>query len=197
MRRIVYLLLLPGCARTVRDDLADLRAERSRLEERLRVSEHSPIWVSEGDHAFERFLRDDDSEIPSFIYDHVLRKLAAQGDSAIRAATREGFDPAACLASPASFRGAFWRVSGMISRFWIQKIADPDCPASQVYAGVFYPDYGDPVFFHLLEKPDILELGADTVEIDGLFLKVVTFRSPGGRVLTAPFFMAKTLRRLM
>ncbi|GEM_PF-5650442 len=196
MKRLLSLLLLSAC-RTVDDDLADLRAERIRLEERLHTLESAPIWVSEGEQAFDRHIRDDDSNIPSFIYDHLFRKLRDRSADSIRAETCEGFDLRRSVASPGEFRGRFWRVTGTITKIWPETIDDPAAPVRRVFAGVIHPGGGSPVYFHLLEKPDILELRSDTVEMDGLFVKVLRFDAPGGRRIEAPFFVAKTLRRML
>lgn len=167
-----------------------------RIERRLQVAADAPVWVSEGENAFDQFVRDDDAQVPDFIYDHVARRLGERKDESIRAETREGFDPAKCLADPAAFRGRFWRVAGRIVRVWPEPL-DAGAPVSRVFAGVFYPEKGFPVFFHVIEKPDALELLKDTVEIDGLFVKVIRYTTPSGRTVTAPFFMARSVRRLM
>ncbi len=198
MKRFALALwLFGGCASSVEDDFSTIRAERIELEERLSLAENAPLWVTEGEYAFDRFIQDDDSAIPSFMYDHLVRKLADRSAIEIRAATEEGFDWDRCLDSPASFRGRFWRVTGTIARIWVERIASADLPVRHVYAGVFYPRGGAPVFFHVLEKPDVLELHSDTVEIDGLFLKVIRTPTTNGRDVVAPFFLAKTMRRLM
>jgi hypothetical protein len=193
VRRLLPLLLL-GCARSFEDDLAEIRAERIRIEGQLQVADTAPIWVTEGEHAFPKFVKDDDSHLPSFVYDHIAKKLRAFSADEIRGQTQEGFGHARCLEMPAAFRGRFWRVTGTVARIWVEPV--PGGPVPELYGCVFYPERGAPVLVHLLEKPDILELYRDTVEIDGIFVKLLTYASEG-REVAVPFFMAKTMRKLM
>lgn len=196
MKRFLPLLLLAGCANSLEDDLAAIRAERIELERKLHVADNAPLWVTEGDEAFDRHLKDDDAQIPAFVYDHLLRKLHKMSADEIRSSTTEGYNYDQCLAAPAAMRGKFWRTTGRISRIWVEKTPGPGLPVDQVYAGVFYSDDG-PIFFHVLEKPDMLELRQDTVELDGLFLKVCRYPLTEGRTIAAPFFMGKSLRKLL
>lgn len=192
MKRLPALLLLAAC-RTMDDDLARIRAERQRLEREIRIAEDVPLWTA----GFDPQIRDDDSNIPEHIYDHLIRKLHARGEASIRMETKEGFRFDRSLAAPGGFRGKFWRVTGTITRIWPEALEDPKAPVPRIFAGLFYVDEDQPVYFHLIEKPDALELGRDVVEIDGLFVKVLRFPLSGGRRIEAPFFIAKTMRRMM
>ena len=138
-----------------------------------------------------------DAEVPAFVYDHILAKLRDRTAESIRAETGEGFDPEKCVASPSAFRGKFWRVTGRIMRIWPEEVTGSAPPVPRIFAGIFFPDGGWPVYFHVIEKPDILELRSDTVEIDGLFVKVIVHQASSGRTVTTPFLIAKSMRRLL
>ncbi len=187
-----FLLLLPllsGCRPSLRDELGALHAERVEMEADLEIREGTPMWIPD----FAKHLIDGDTYIPSFIYDHILAKLYQMAEPDIRVQTEEGFDPE----NPGESRGRFWRISGGIARIWPEKIPGSRAPLKRVYAGIIYTEEGFPILFHVIKKPEVLELGEDFVELDGLFLKTMLFQGAKGKTITAPFFLARSLRKLM
>ena len=186
---LALLLVLAGCAPSLRSDLGEIRAQRIEMEETVTLAEDAPLWSP----SFEKYITDEDAFVPGFLYDHLLGKLCRLKKSEIRSRTEEGFDPD----EPEKNRGRFFRISGGIARIWPEAIPGSRSPLTRVFAGILYTEAGFPVLFHLAEKPEVLELGEDFVELDGLFLKTMIFRGAGGKTLVAPFFLAKTLRKLM
>ena len=183
---LLPLLLLSCGAETFQNEL---RTERIEIREASSIKQNSPLWSE----TFEKEIFDGDTYLPRHIHDHILTKLHAMDSKVIRKKTREGFHPD----RPDESRGKFWRISGVIARIWPEEIPDSRSPLPRIFAGILYTDQGEPVLFHLTEKPHVLELGEDTVEIDGLFLKEMKFQRASGKTITAPFFLAKSLRKLL
>jgi hypothetical protein len=180
------LLILINCSPSFDEEL---RVERVQNEKITPIKTETPLWTAE----FGKEIFDGDTYLPSHIYDHILGKLHKLSHKAIRKRTLEGFHPD----NPPHSRGKFWRISGVIARIWPEEIPDSHSPLSRVFAGILYTEEGLPVLFHLSEKPRVLELGEDVVELDGLFLKQMRFRGANGETIIAPFFLAKSLRKLL
>ena len=184
--KTLSLLLLVNCSPSFDEEL---RIERVKSGKTTPIEVETPLWTAD----FEKEIFDGDTYLPSHIYDHILRKLHKLTSKRIREKTLEGFHPD----NPPHSRGKFWRISGVIARIWPEEIPDSHSPLSRVFAGILYTEEGLPVLFHLSEKPRVLELGEDVVELDGLFLKEMRFRGANGETITAPFFLAKSLRKLL
>ena len=72
--------------------------------------------------------------------------------------------------------------------------SDPRAGTREIHAATLW--IGEtPVLVHVLQKPDVMVLGTDSVECSGLFLKILTQHGKDGSVVNAPFFLAKSLRK--
>jgi hypothetical protein len=192
---LTALLLLGGCAYSLDRDITDARAEIVELQRR--IPPESPLWVFEGPDRFETFVTDYDPAIPDFLYHHLLRRLHGMTDEEIDGQSQGDFDFDECSRDPALFRGKIWRVHGVIGELHAETVANPKVPVPQVHAGVILDAATRPVLFHVTRKPDVLTLRRDAVETRALFVKWIEYTSRSGRVVTAPLFIGRTLRRYL
>lgn len=183
------LAFLAGC-RTIHDDLAELRAEITRLERD--VPPDAPLWIDDGPNAFALFLEDFSPRIPDFVYNHVAATLAKMPDADIRAQVKGAFSVPECLEDPSRFRGRFWKIHGPIGNLEPQPVGERGLGFAETFSGVLFMD-GRPVLFHLIEKPEVAFIGEDVVQADAIFLKIVRYRARNGRDIDAPFLMGRRM----
>jgi hypothetical protein len=196
--RIAFALLVVltgSCNSSVQQDSENLRAEIVELQNK--IPPEAPLWVSDGPDGFDALVTDDDSGIPDFLYHHLLRKFNGMSDSDIEAQSKGAFNRDECLRDPALYRGKIWRVHGVIAELHVETVKDPKNPGRRAHAGVFFDDALRPTLFHVVDKPEILTLRADSVETQALFIKWIEYKTKSGRTVTAPFFVGKTLRRYL
>lgn len=191
---VVAVLALVSCGQSgFRGQLAELRAEIQTLEKT--VSPEAPLWPDQGENAFNRYIEDYTPRIPDFIYNHVVTKLSTMKESDLQAITQPKTDLEELIANPTPARGKVCRVSGRIGYLTAQKQAvETSTKSREVFAGTLFVGE-QPVHFHVVDKPDVVYLGSDEVELTGVFVKVLGYPKPGEPTVAAPFFMAKTLRK--
>ena len=192
---LLLLLALASCMPTVRGDIANLRAEIRSLQNS--VPPEAPLWVFEGPDRFDRFIEDYSSHLPDFIYLHVLKKLHEMGQADADSLLEGSFNLEACIRDPDAFRGKTWRIQGLIARFNAEQIDDDRCPVRQIHEGILFNDAGKPILFHVVQKPDVLTLEKDQVEINGIFVKMISYTARNGQHVEAPLFIGRRLRRLL
>lgn len=187
--------LLGACSYSLVGEVEHVRTEIHHLERR--IPPESPLWISEGPDRFDPFIEDYTDRMPDFIYHHLLRKLHAMRPEEVEAQAGRDFDREACEKDPAAFRGKFWRVNGVVGDLHPEPVGDPKLPLRAVHAGIFFDPRMRPVYFHVVQKPDVLRLREDSVELKALFIKMVEYTTKSGRRVTAPFFIGKVLRRYL
>ncbi len=188
-------ILAGGCSYSLDSDIGQARAEIIDL--KRKIPPESPLWIFEGPDRFDAFVADYDPGVPEFLYHHLLRKLDAMSSEEIDAQSKGEFDLDECSRDPALFRGRIWRVHGVIADFRGEPILDPNHPVRTAHAGVFFDRNTRPVLFHVTQKPEVLTLKEDTVETRAVFVKWIEYTSKSGKIVTAPFFIGKTLRRYL
>jgi hypothetical protein len=196
--RITLLLAVPllgGCSYSLQSDIVDARAEIVDLQRK--IPPESPLWIFEGPDRFDSFVPDYDPGVPEFLYHHLLRRLQAMSDAEIDSQAKGDFDLDECSRDPALFRGKIWRVHGVIAEFHAELITDPKHPVQLAHAGVFFDSSTRPFLFHVTQKPEVLTLRQDVVETRAIFVKWIEYTSRSGKIVTAPFFIGKTLRRYL
>ena len=185
---------LASCGpRGMHGQLAEIRAEIEMLERS--IPGEAPLWPNQGENAFNPFVEDYTPRIPDFIYNHVIAKLTAMTDAEIESLSKPGLTLEAVTADPAAHRGQILRVTGHIASLTSQRYeVESGKPRREVFQGALY--VGDrPILFHLAAKPDVVYLGSDTVDFAGVFVKILTYPSASGKTVSAPFFLAKSLRK--
>ncbi len=192
---LLLCLLTGACSYSLEGEIADVRTEIHHLERR--IPPEAPLWISEGPDRFDPFIEDYSDRIPDFIYHHILRKLHAMTSDEVDAQSQGDFDLEACAKEPGAYRGRFWRVNGRVGDLHPERVDDPKLPIRAVHAGIFFDDRMRPVYFHVVQKPDVLKLREDNVETKALFVKMVEYTTKSGRRVTAPFFIGKVLRRYL
>jgi hypothetical protein len=197
VRTLLLVLALPlgSCSYSLHSDIDGARADIRTLEGK--IPPESPLWIFEGPDRFDSFVVDDDPGVPDFLYHHLLRRLHAMSDAEIDALSKGDFDLAECSRDPGQFRGKIWRVHGVIGELHAEKIEDPKHPVKLAHAGVFFDSSTRPFLFHVTAKPEVLTLRQDVVETRALFVKFIEYKSRSGRLVTAPLFIGKTLRRYL
>jgi hypothetical protein len=192
---LLALPLLGACAHSLESDIANARAEIVDL--RKKIPPESPLWIFEGPDKFDSFLPDYDPGVPEFLYHHLLRRLHAMPDAEIEGMVKGEFDLDECSRDPHSFRGKIWRIHGVIGELHTENVADPKHPVRMAHAGVFFDSSTRPFLFHVTQKPEVLTLREDVVETCAIFVKWIEYKSKSGKLVTAPFFIGKTLRRYL
>ncbi len=189
MRAIRFMLLLLASCSTgdLHGDMAELRADIERMERDL--PPEAPLWIADGDNAFAKHLDDFTSRVPDFIYNHIISKLSKGTDAEFSALAKSDFDYAACLKEPDLQRGTFVHVRAIIGAIKSQP-CDPASGVREVHAGLAWDNHR-PVFFHLVDKPEVLTLHQDLIEFSGVFVKILRYNTKDGTVIDAPFFLAK------
>lgn len=195
MRPLACLALaaaIAGCRSYSLDaEMAGLRAEIEAMERD--VPPDAPIWVADGEHAFPKFLEDRTARVPDFIHSHILARLAKGRPAEFDALADRDLDWTALMEDPDAWRGRFVRVRGTIASLRADK-ADPDTGLELVHYGVLWTD-GRPALFHVVDKPEVLYLDRDVVQLSAIFVKILRVTVPDGEPVDAPFFMARTLRK--
>jgi hypothetical protein len=191
---ILALLSTAGCY-SLQSDIVDARADIQQLQGK--IPPESPLWIFEGPDRFDSFVTDYDLGLPDFLYHHLLKRLNAMSDAEIDAQAKGDFSLEECSRDPAQFRGKIWRVHGVIGELHAEWISDPKHPLKQAHAGVFFDSSTRPFLFHVASKPEVLTLRQDVVETQAVFVKWIEYTSKSGRLVTAPFFIGKTLRRYL
>jgi hypothetical protein len=135
--------------------------------------------------------------VPEFLYLHLARKLQAMAAREPDVLAAGDFDRAACLDDPSKFRGRFWRIRGLVAELHAEPVKDPRLAVDAVHAGVVFDVQHLPLLFHVVQKPDVLTLREDTVETSAVFVKWVEYVSRSGRLVRAPLFVGKLLRRYL
>jgi hypothetical protein len=178
----------------LRGPLADLRAEIEELEGK-KVGSEEPLWPDQGDMAFNRYIEDYTPRIPDFIYNHVTMKLGGMTEAQLDAAAQPKSDLEALIEQPTVSRGKLYRVSGRIGHLAVERQAvEGTSKSREVFTGTLF--HGEqPVHFHVIKKPDVVYLGSDEVEFTGVFVKVLGYPKSGEPTVSAPFFMARSLRK--
>lgn len=191
---LAAVAVLASCApRGFRGGLDEIRAEIQALERS--IPPEAPLWPDKGENAFNRYIEDYTPRIPDFIYTHVSSKLAAMTEADFDAAVQPKFDLEEIIANPVPHRGKLYRVSGRIGHIAPerQKVEGTN-KIREVFAGTLF--IGEqPVHFHVVLKPDVLYLGTDEVDFIGVFIKVLGYPKPGEPAVSAPFFMARSVRK--
>jgi len=187
--------LLGGCSYSLQSDLDGARAEIVEL--RRKIPPESPLWIFEGPDRFDAFVADYDPGVPEFLYHHLLKKLNGMSNEEIDGLSSGDFDLDECSRDPALYRGKIWRVHGVIGELHGEPVPDPKHPVKTAHAGVFFDDSTRPFLFHVTQKPEVLTLRQDAVETRAIFVKWIEYKSRSGRLVTAPFFIGKTLRRYL
>ena len=192
---LLALATLSGCSYSLDRDILGARAEIVDLQRK--IPPESPLWIFEGPDRFDSFLTDYDLGVPDFLYHHVLRRLHAMSDAEIDALVKGDFDRAECTRDPHLFRGKFWRVHGTIGELHAEPISDAKHPVKLAHAGVFFDSSTRPFLFHVVHKPDVLTLREDMIELRAIFVKWIEYKTRSGTLVTAPFFIGKTVRRTL
>src|SRR6185295_1210088 len=187
--------LLGGCSYSLQSDLDGARAEIGEL--RRKIPPESPLWIFEGPDRFDAFVADYDPGVPEFLYHHLLKKLNGMSNEEIDGLSSGDFDLDECSRDPGLFRGKIWRVHGVIGELHGEPVSDPKHPVKTAHAGVFFDASTRPFLFHVTQKPEVLTLRQDAVETRAIFVKWIEYKSRSGRLVTAPFFIGKTLRRYL
>jgi hypothetical protein len=191
---LVSLLALVSCAQSgLRGQIADLRAEIQALE-RDSVTPDSPLWPDQGENAFNKYIEDYTPRIPDFIYNHVFGKLSTMKESELAAAAQPKTVIEDLIDNPTPARGKLWRVTGRIGHLAPQRAVETSTKSKEVFVGTLFVGE-QPVHFHVVNKPDVVYLGSDEVEMIGVFVKVLGYPKSGDLNVNAPFFMAKSLRK--
>ena len=195
--RILTLTLagLAGCSYSLDRDIVNARAEIVDLQRK--IPPESPLWIFEGPDRFDSFLTDYDLGVPDFLYHHLLRRLHAMSDAEVDGLVKGDFNLEECSRDPGSFRGKIWRIHGMIGELHAEQITDAKHPVKLAHAGVFFDSATRPLLFHVVQKPDVLTLREDLVEVRAIFVKWIEYKTKSGRLVTAPFFIGKSLRRYL
>jgi len=192
---LLAVALLGGCSYSLHSDIVEARADIRNLQGK--IPPESPLWIFEGPDRFDAFVADYDPGVPDFLYHHLLKRLDAMSDAEIDAQAKGDFDLDECSRDPAQFRGKIWRVHGVIGELHTESVADPKHPVKLAHAGVFFDSSTRPFLFHVTSKPEVLTLRQDVVETRALFIKWIEYKSKSGRLVTAPLFIGKTLRRYL
>ena len=199
MRTVRFALLaaaaLSGCSYSLDRDIVNARAEIVDLQRK--IPPESPLWIFEGPDRFDAFLTDYDLGVPDFLYHHLLRRLNGMSDAEIDGMVKGDFDLAECSRDPHLFRGKIWRIHGMIGELHTEPIADAKNPVKLAHAGVFFDSSTRPFLFHVTQKPEVLTLREDMVETRAIFVKWIEYKTRSGKMVTAPFFIGKSLRRYL
>jgi len=186
---------LAGCSYSLDRDIVNARAEIVDLQKK--IPPEAPLWIFEGPDRFDSFLTDYDLGVPDFLYHHLLRRLDALSDAEIEGMAKGDFNLEACSQDPHLFRGRIWRIHGMIGDLHTELITDAKHPVKMAHAGVFFDSRTRPFLFHVTQKPDVLTLREDLVEIRAIFVKWIEYKTKSGRLVTAPFFIGKSVKRYL
>lgn len=173
--------------------MENLRAEITELERS--IPPESPLWIQEGENAFNPFMEDYTGRIPGFIYNHVLRRLATMSEADVEKMTAGAFNMEKAASDPAAFRGKLWNVHGVIGALTAVPLKEKELSDRKfVYQGAVF--VGDrPVLLHVVDKPDVVYVGNDAVDFTGVFLMILNYRARNGEERSAPFFLAKSMRK--
>lgn len=187
---VLFAAGMAGCRpASLRGDLEEVRSEIQALEKR--IAPETPIYVEE----FEAALDDETPRIPGEIYEHVARHLSRMSDEEVRAKVDRNADYRLLLDEPSAMRGRFVRMEGVIGKIWTEPVGISGVPHPWIYAGIVFVKNRDPLLFHVIEKPDLLNLKEDLVYLDAIFLKVIEYQVQDGGKVRAPLIVGRRLHK--
>lgn len=180
-------VLLAGCRQySWHDDIAKMRAELSTVS----IPADAPLYMPE----FDEMIKDYSPIEPDIVYEHILRKMQTIKPEEVRERFKGEFDYARCLKSPGEFRGNFWRVRGTVYNIEAHRFPREIVSLGEIHQCVIYTGNSRPLLVHLAHKPDPLYIDEDTVQFDGIFIKLLVETTETGDVIV-PFFLSNNLRR--
>ena len=207
MRLLFLALLIPlsGCTPSLRSELEQIRAEIKRLEaEQRRIPEGAPMWIDKNvciartdlteEDAFENNMQDHTPTIPDYIYNHVMGRLGETSLEVIEKMSAGDFPIEQALENPGQFRGKVWRISGVAVNLRLEKLKD--APIKEAFSGAAYTIDNKLFLFHIVEQPDPIDVGRDTIEIFGVFVKLISVGQGDDR-RSAPLFFARALKKFL
>lgn len=134
-------------------------------------------------------------------YLDVVKGLARQDPDEVRRRATDWLDYGRAVNQPATLRGSYVRVRGLVARVDTEKLVMPVGDITDVWrCYIGQPDGSEPKVVDLLKKPGSdLDVGRDIVDVDALFFRLVGFDSAkenkAGQPLVhseVPFLLAKS-----
>lgn len=187
---LAVTLMVSGCSSsgTMSDELDQLRAQ---IGSEAPATEQ-PLYRPE----FNRFIDDYTPITQDFIYDYIAGRLRVATEDQITDRVEGAFEYAKGLNAPAAYRGKVWKIHGTIEDIEMAHLeGDPRSSGAPLYMGYLLTRDHQPMAFHLTQKPEPLVVGQDSVEVEGVFVKLVRMETRSGQDIVVPFFMAKQLRK--
>ena len=169
-----------SCASSAEAVILRLKNEAELMEKQIRSTSPEPLPQE-----FFPYISDGDNEIEEIIYVHVIeavRKISFEGKS-------PDFDYSKVCSQPALQRGKRFRVIGTVERVEIETVN-----GANVYVAVILTPDSKPVLVHFPEKPAVLYISSDMVELEGIFVKLAVMRH-GSQKIPVPFFVGKYLKK--
>jgi hypothetical protein len=194
MRSAILLLLAAaataGCRPVgLQGEIEEVRSDIRALEKRIHPE--TPIYIDE----FESALDDETPSIPGEIYEHVARHLSRMTDEEVRSRVDKNAGYRLLVDEPSAMRGRFVRMEGVIGKIWTEQVRIAGVPNPWIYAGIVFVKNRDPLLFHVIEKPDLMNLKADLVYLDAIFLKVIEYEIKDGGRVRAPLVVGRRLHK--
>jgi hypothetical protein len=134
-------------------------------------------------------------------YLDVIKGLSRQSPDDVRTRATEWLDYARAVNQPATLRGSYVRVRGLVARVDTEKLVTPVGEVTDVWrCYIGQPDGSEPKVVDLLKKPGPdLDVGRDVIDVEALFFRLVGFdsakESKTGQPLThseVPFLLAQS-----
>ena len=130
-------------------------------------------------------------------YRRLLEILSQKGEDELKQGVERQLDVADALAHPDAWRGKIVRVHGLVAWMQAVKLASPIGDSEDVYrALVTQPDGTAGVAVDFLHPPPAFEIQRDVIEVEGVFLRTVSYENKGGNAVEAPYLIARGLRLL-
>lgn len=105
-------------------------------------------------------------------------------------------DYAAAMRDPDAWRGEYVWIRGVIAQMYTVKLRRPLFGITDVYQGILTEGDGtEAVFFDLPEPPPAFKMEPrEAVDVQGVFYRTVRYESKDGKMLEAPYLVARSLR---
>jgi hypothetical protein len=130
-------------------------------------------------------------------YRKLLQNLKAMSAEEAASHTATSLDYAQALKDPASLRGQWVKVRGLLVQVDAERLDLPLDGAEDVWRGwVSDTDGSDPVAFDILQRPAGIELQKDLVDVEGIFYRTVKYETQKDAVKEVPYILAQRVTRV-
>lgn len=130
-------------------------------------------------------------------YRRLLELVARYTEEELVAKAQRELDHAGALQSPDAWRGQLVHVRGLAAHIEAVRFPTPLGSYTDAYrAFVTEADGSEGIVVDFLIPPPEIDIQRDVIEVEGVFYRTVQYENKKGALVTAPYLIARSLRKL-